>query len=104
MKLVQLQPKSILATIFTICFLHHLLPAQQVSVPLDTIKQRLGFYKGNDTKREAALKQLFAEAGCNPANLSEQTVPTRKQPNLPAQHPPPSSLERTSITQTRAME
>jgi Peptidase family M28 len=82
MKLIQPQWKTVLAATFAICFLPSPLPAQQVSVPVDTIKQRLSFYKGNDTKRETTLKQLFIEAGCNPANLSEQTVPSRKQPNL----------------------
>jgi putative aminopeptidase FrvX len=82
MKPIQSQWKTILAATLAICLsLHHSL-AQQASVPIETIKQRLSFYKGNDTKREAALKQLFVEAGCNPANLSEQTVPSRKQPNL----------------------
>jgi hypothetical protein len=45
----------------------------------ETVKQRLALYKGNDTKREATLMQLFAQAGCAPA---EQPVPERKQPNV----------------------
>jgi Peptidase family M28 len=48
----------------------------------ETIHRRLDLYKGNDTTREAALVRLFAEAGCAPANLSEQPVPQRKQPNV----------------------
>ena len=48
----------------------------------ETIQQRLALYKGNDTKREAALVKLFSEAGCAPANLAEQEVPRRKQPNI----------------------
>jgi len=48
----------------------------------DTIRKRLDMYKGNDTKREAVLIKLFREAGCTPANLSEQEVPHRKQPNI----------------------
>jgi Peptidase family M28 len=48
----------------------------------ETIQQRLDLYKGNDTKREAALVKLFREAGCAPANLSEQEVPHRNQPNV----------------------
>jgi Peptidase family M28 len=47
-----------------------------------TIQQRLDLYKGNDSTREAALFKLFAEAGCQTANLSEQPVPHRKQPNI----------------------
>jgi hypothetical protein len=60
------------------------LAAQHPSAPVaeNIIEQRLDQYKGNDSKREAALRELFLEAGCKPANLSEQTVPTRKQPNV----------------------
>ncbi len=48
----------------------------------ETVQRRLDLYKGNDTTREAALLQLFAQAGCPTANLSEQPVPHRKQPNI----------------------
>lgn len=48
----------------------------------ETVQRRLDLYKGNDTTREAALLQLFAQAGCSTANLSEQPVPHRKQPNI----------------------
>src|SRR5271163_4114496 len=48
----------------------------------ETIQRRLDLYKGNDSTREAALLKLFAEAGCPTANLSEQPVPHRKQPNI----------------------
>ena len=47
-----------------------------------TIQARLDLYHGNDTSREAALVKLFAEAGCSTASLSEQPVPSRKQPNV----------------------
>jgi hypothetical protein len=47
-----------------------------------TVQQRLDLYKGNDSAREAAIVKLFSEAGCAPANLSEQPVPHRKQPNV----------------------
>ena len=82
MKLIHPHWKTVLAATFAIFLLPYPTTAQQISVPIDTIKQRLSFYKGNDTKRETALKQLFLEAGCSPANLTEQTVPSRKQPNL----------------------
>ena len=51
-------------------------------VPREVVERRLALYKGNDTKREAALKALFAEAGCAASHLSEQPVPGRKQPNV----------------------
>jgi len=46
------------------------------------LQQRLKLYRGDDNQREAALKQLFIEAGCSAANLSEQPVPGRNQPNV----------------------
>jgi hypothetical protein len=60
-------------------------PGQQVSYNLlsrDALQRRLNLYKGNDTAREIALRKLFTEAGCREANLSEQPVPQRKQPNV----------------------
>lgn len=48
----------------------------------DTIRERLSLYKGNDTKREAVLKQLFIDAGCSSSSLVEQAFPQKKQPNL----------------------
>ncbi len=66
------------------CLLCTNLPAQYNTPPIsaDTLQQRLKLYRGNDTQREAALKKLFVQAGCFPANLFEQTVPGRKQPNI----------------------
>ncbi|NYF89118.1 M28 family peptidase [Tunturiibacter empetritectus] len=82
MKLLRSQSKIALAATIVIRLLPLSCVAQQVAVPVSSIKQHLSLYKGNDTKREAALKQLFIEAGCPPATLSEQIVPTRKQPNV----------------------
>jgi Zn-dependent M28 family amino/carboxypeptidase len=47
-----------------------------------TIQQRLNLYKGDDSARQAALLELFTEAGCQTANLSKQPVPHRRQPNI----------------------
>ena len=44
------------------------------------VLERVGRYKGNDTQREATLKQMFLDAGC--PSLTEQPVPHRKQPNV----------------------
>ncbi len=46
----------------------------------ETVQQRLDQYKGNDTRREAALKAMFAEVGCG--GVREQAVPGRRQPNV----------------------
>lgn len=51
-------------------------------VPPDPIQARLNLYKGSDSAREAALKRTFIDVGCADSNLVEQTVPTRKQPNV----------------------
>jgi Zn-dependent M28 family amino/carboxypeptidase len=55
---------------------------QYNAVKENVVKQRLDLYLGNDTKRETALIQLFTQAGCIAPNLSEQPVPSRKQPNV----------------------
>lgn len=48
----------------------------------ETVQRRLDGYKGDDTKREAVLKELFVEVGCGGDHLTEQAVRTRKQPNV----------------------
>ena len=52
------------------------------SVPQPVVEARLRAFKGNDTQREATLKQMFLDAGCPAANLTEMPVSKRKQPNL----------------------
>src|SRR5713101_1429133 len=51
-------------------------------VSREVIETRLEKYKGNDQQREATLKQLFAEAGCDDQHLSEQPVKGSKLPNV----------------------
>ncbi len=51
-------------------------------VSRSVVETRLGKYSGNDTQREAALKQIFVEAGCNEQHLSEQLVKGSKLPNV----------------------
>jgi Peptidase family M28 len=46
------------------------------------IETRLEKYQGNDRQREATLKQLFSEAGCDEQHLSEQPVKGSKVPNV----------------------
>jgi Zn-dependent M28 family amino/carboxypeptidase len=53
-----------------------------VQVVPQVVQQRLALYQGNDTAREATLMKLFSDAGCSGANLSEQSVSGRKQPNV----------------------
>jgi hypothetical protein len=48
----------------------------------EIIEARLQKYKGTDQQREAALKQLFSEAGCDDQHLSEQLVKGSKLPNV----------------------
>lgn len=49
-------------------------------VPVNVIQQRLGDFSGNDSAREATLKRMFAEAGCE--DISEQPVRGLRQPNI----------------------
>jgi hypothetical protein len=51
-------------------------------VSRDVVEARLGKYIGNNKQREATLKQMFAEAGCDDQHISEQTVKGSKQPNV----------------------
>jgi hypothetical protein len=51
-------------------------------VSRSVVETRLGKYGGNDSQREAALKQMFVEAGCDDQHLSEQPVKRSKLPNV----------------------
>jgi hypothetical protein len=51
-------------------------------VPREVVEARLGKYKGNDKQREATLKQMFADVGCDEQHLSEQRVKGTKLPNV----------------------
>ncbi len=52
------------------------------SVSREVIQARLEKYKGSDQQREATLKQMFTEAGCDDQHLSEQAVKGSKLPNV----------------------
>jgi hypothetical protein len=54
--------------------------AQFEVIDRDIVEERVYQYDGDDTKREATLKQMFQEAGC--LQLSEQPVKRVPQPNL----------------------
>lgn len=51
-------------------------------VSQEVVEARLGKYTGNNKQREATLKQMFAEAGCDDQHLSEQQVKASKLPNV----------------------
>jgi Peptidase family M28 len=46
------------------------------------IEERLRKYAGDNKQREATLKQMFADVGCNDQHLSEQSVKGSKLPNI----------------------
>ncbi len=52
--------------------------------PLDrtSVEIRLKSYAGNDKKREATLKKMFVDAGCDDQHLTEQVVKGTKQQNV----------------------
>jgi Peptidase family M28 len=51
-------------------------------VSRDIVETRLRQYGGDNTHREATLKQLFAQAGCDDKHVSEQPIRDLKQPNI----------------------
>jgi putative aminopeptidase FrvX len=48
----------------------------------EVIEQRLEKYGGSNQQREATLKQIFIEAGCDDQHLSEQAAKGSKLPNV----------------------
>jgi Peptidase family M28 len=46
------------------------------------VEGRLGKYAGNNKQREATLKLMFADVGCDDQHLSEQSVKGSKLPNI----------------------
>jgi hypothetical protein len=69
-----------------VLLLHSLVTASEAvqykPVSRDIVESRLGRYAGNNKQREATLKQMFAEAGCDGQHLSEQPVKGSKLPNV----------------------
>jgi putative aminopeptidase FrvX len=51
-------------------------------VAREVVETRLGKYTGNNKQREATLKQMFTEAGCDDQHISEQAVKGSKLPNV----------------------
>jgi hypothetical protein len=51
-------------------------------VSREVVEARLHRYGGDNKQREAALKQMFAEAGCDGNQVSEQQVKGSKLPNV----------------------
>jgi len=51
-------------------------------VSRDIVEARLRRYSGNNKQREATIKQMFTEAGCDDQHLSEQLVKESRLPNV----------------------
>jgi Zn-dependent M28 family amino/carboxypeptidase len=51
-------------------------------VSRETVESRLGRYTGTNKQREATLKQMFSDAGCDGQHISEQAVKGSKLPNV----------------------
>jgi putative aminopeptidase FrvX len=64
-------------------------------VPREAVEARLRQYLGTNQQREATLKKMFAEAGCDEQHLSEQPVKGSKLPNVVCVLP--GSSEKTII-------
>jgi hypothetical protein len=52
------------------------------TVDSPVVEQRLKSYKGNDTEREATVRNLFRSAGCPDEKVAEQPVKGLKQANV----------------------
>jgi hypothetical protein len=75
------------APVVTVLLLHSCIGATAESVHFnlvsrEVIEARLGKYTGNNRQREATLKEMFAEAGCDDQHLTEQLVKGSKMPNV----------------------
>src|SRR6266576_2446785 len=60
-------------------------PAETLQFSLvsrERIEARLRKYAGDNKQREATLKQMFADAGCDEQHISEQPVKGSKLPNV----------------------
>jgi len=51
-------------------------------VPRQIVEKRLAKYAGNNEQREATLRHMFSDAGCDDQHLSEQSVNGSRQPNV----------------------
>src|SRR5207245_5916039 len=51
-------------------------------VSREAVEARLRKYTGDNKQREATLKQMFTEAGCDGQHISEQPVKGSKLPNV----------------------
>jgi peptidase M28-like protein len=55
---------------------------QYKPVSRDVVEARLRRYSGNNKQREATIKQMFTDAGCDDQHLSEQPVKESRLPNV----------------------
>lgn len=68
-----------------VCRLSALAASAQIHFQLlkqEVIEERLRAYKGTDFDREAELKKLLAESGCQAKQLWEQAVKSKQPPNV----------------------
>jgi Peptidase family M28 len=84
---VRVTSRSIISALCIAALLHQGIGASAETVHYKQISQqvieaRLRKYAGNNAQREATLKNIFAEAGCDDQHLSEQPVKGSKLPNV----------------------
>ena len=65
-----------------LCIVARCQDVQYKPVPRQIVESRLGKYGGNDKQREMTIKEMFAEAGCDGQNISEQPVKGSKLSNV----------------------
>lgn len=83
MEILLLKPcRFALLVVLQLCIVARSLDVQYTPVSRQIMESRLGKYAGNDKQREMTLKEMFAEAGCDGQNISEQPVKGSKLSNV----------------------
>lgn len=68
--------------LFQLAIVSHAQTVRSLPVPQQLVESRLQRYAGNDSQREATIKEMFAEAGCVGEHLIEQPVKGSKHSNV----------------------
>jgi len=92
MPITYINPKKLSAWLVVILSMTALtLPQSRTNAPVnfrfgpvsrEVIEARLKQYAGSDKEREATLKRIFDDAGCDGQHVSEQAVKGSKLPNV----------------------
>jgi hypothetical protein len=83
MKVFLLKPcRFTVLMMLLLCIVARCQDVQYKPVPRQIVESRLRKYGGNDKQREMTIKEMFAEAGCDGQNISEQPVKGSRLSNV----------------------